>query len=84
MFEYKSSLETIDLSGLDYSAIDDFDSMFRYCDSLVTIYVSDKWQVQFEDYDVYGMFTDDYSLVGGAGTVYDEEHVDGAYARTYL
>ena len=53
--------------------------MFYGDSSLKTIYVSGEWNLNL-DASSY-MFNSCTSLIGGSGTSFDEEHVDGAYAR---
>lgn len=77
MFAY-TQLETYDLSSFDTSSVTDMSYMFSTCENLKTIYVSNK----FSNNVSYGpgMFSGCTSLVGGAGTTYDETKVDKTYA----
>ena len=55
--------------------------MYAGCTSLVTIYVSDKWNTEHLSLD-YGrdVFAECNKIVGGNGTIYDANHVDYSYA----
>ena len=80
MFYRMSVIETLDLSSFDTSKVGNMSWMFSSCDKLKTIYVSDKFvttKVSLRD----GMFKRSGSLVGGAGTVYDVNHIDTEYAK---
>lgn len=52
-------------------------STFDGCANLTTIYA----QKDFADYNNTNVFRGCTSLVGGAGTTYDANHIDGTYAR---
>jgi hypothetical protein len=54
--------------------------MFAGCDNLNKIYVGSDWSGDSVK-SSYGMFAGCNNLVGGAGTVYDENHTDAEYAR---
>ena len=80
MFSGCSSLTSLDLRGFDTGKVTNMNSMFYGCSSLVTIQVGDGWttaKVTNSDY----MFYDCTSLRGCYGTVYNESHIDKAYAR---
>ena len=89
MFVHQTKLRTLDLSSFDTRKVVDTDYMF-YGTNLTTIYVSSKFDlssVTNSDYMFYkalnsvvGVSTN-YVLTGGAGTTYDEAHVDKEYAR---
>ncbi|MBR6983152.1 MAG: BspA family leucine-rich repeat surface protein [Ruminococcus sp.] len=72
------SLKTVDLCSFDTSNVKEMRSMFENCYSLETITVSEKWTTSD---DSGKMFLNCDSLVGGKGTVFDEHHTDGEYAR---
>ena len=80
MFEYYKGT-TLDISNFDTSKVTQMGYMFNGSDNLKTIYVSDKFvtsSVTYYDY-IFGNCT---SLVGGAGTVYNADHMhDKTYAR---
>ena len=81
MFYGCDGLVNLDLSGFDTSKVEDFDWMFGDCDNLKTIYCGDGWTTENVIYSD-GMFYGCYELVGGKGTVYDEDHTDATYAHT--
>ena len=80
MFSGCEKLTSLDVSKFDTSNVKYMTWMFRECYKLVTIYAGDKWNTDnvtiLED-----MFTDATSLVGGAGTTYNDSHTDKAYAH---
>ena len=86
MFSY-SNVEILILNDFStYNKDVDCDMMFFNCSNLKTIYINEpnydfdtSKLVQFSH-----MFDGCTSLVGGAGTVYDENHIDGAYAHIDL
>ena len=80
MFTYMSKLTTIDLSSFDTRKVMDMSSMFYSMPELTTIYVSDDFVVD-QVASSGSMFGSDTKLVGGAGTVYDSNHIDKAYAH---
>ena len=80
MFMETTNLTTIDLGSFNTSRVTSMDSMFWELPNLRTIYVSNS----FTTANVTSggnMFTNDTSLVGGNGTVYDANHIDKEYAR---
>ncbi|MBQ6282679.1 MAG: BspA family leucine-rich repeat surface protein [Bacilli bacterium] len=80
MFQECDSLTELDITSFDTSKITSMHHMFRGCDNLKAIYVSNKFvtdQVTIHD----AMFTDSKKLVGGNGTTYSSSHVDKEYAR---
>ena len=88
LFRYCSGLTNLDLSGFKTDNVTDMRYMFGGCDHLSTIYVSELWNIsnmmESEDMDERGdsqMFYNCTIIVGGAGTVFDENHTDGEYAR---
>ena len=54
--------------------------MFFYCRNIKKISVGDNWTINAVE-DSMDMFAYCNSLVGGAETRYDEDHVDAEYAR---
>ena len=78
MFSDCSSIKTLDLSSFDTSMVGTFDYMF--CNTsegndyqLTTIYVSDKWNVQYPDGSYASgsfMFRNCFNIQGGQGTRY--------------
>ena len=82
MFNYCNALTVLDLSSFDTSNVLEMVGMFEDCSKLSTIYVGDGWTVDHLDADATeDMFDYCESLVGGMGTSYDPEHVDGEYAH---
>ena len=75
-----STLTGLDLSTFDTSNVTNMKSMFQGNQELTTIYVSDKFTTS-KVTDSTSMFYDDTRLVGGSGTVYDENNDDKTYAR---
>ncbi|WP_295092958.1 BspA family leucine-rich repeat surface protein [Ruminococcus sp.] len=77
---WRCSASSLDLSNFDTSNVTDMSGMFLESVSLESIIVSDKWSTEsvIEDED---MFYGCAKLQGGAGTVYDENHVDVEYAH---
>ena len=54
--------------------------MFEGCNHLETIYAGNNWSTDSVTSSA-NMFLDCFNLVGEQGTVYDENHVDAAYAH---
>ena len=71
---------SIDLSSFDTSKVTDMHYMFSNSTNLKTIYASNKFNTDAVTSSTE-MFYDCTSLVGGAGTRYDANHVDKTYAR---
>ena len=80
MFYDCSSLGSLDLSSFNTKHVNDMFIMFFGCSSLKTIYVSDLWTTVSVT-DGSKMFNYCSYLVGGAGTVYDANHIDYTYAH---
>ena len=80
MFLGCDGLTTLDLTSFNTDKLDDTLGMFLGCSRLTTIFVVDGWHTDFVTYSSR-MFEDCTSLVGGAGTTYDANHVDKAYAH---
>ena len=75
-----SQVTTLDLSSFDTSNVIRMNYMFIDSSKLKTIYASDKF-VDDSLNESDSMFLGCTSLVGGAGTTYDEEHTDYTYAH---
>ncbi|MBP3786863.1 MAG: BspA family leucine-rich repeat surface protein [Prevotella sp.] len=75
-----TSLKTLDLSGFNTSKVTNMNQLFYPCSSLKTIYVGSGWSTEAVTEGNY-IFNGCTSLVGGAGTRYDSNHVDKTYAR---
>ena len=80
MFSYCVSLTNLDVSKFDTGNVTNMGSIFSYCQSLTSIYVGDGWNTNKVTTSPY-MFLNCTKLVGGAGTKYDENHVDKEYAH---
>ena len=80
MFSGCSGLTSLDLSGFNTAKVTTMEKMFYDCSNLNTIYVSDLWSTAAVTKSNL-MFKNCPSLVGGMGTIYDSNHVDGAYAH---
>ena len=80
MFSGCSSLTELDLSSFNTPEVDDMSTMFKDDTNLKTIYVSDTWKLNRPKYSTE-MFSGCEALIGGNGTVYNPQHVDGTYAR---
>ena len=80
MFYYCDKLTVLDLSTFDTSKVMDTSYMFTDSSNLTTISVGDGWSMESNGYSD-DMFYYCTSLVGGAGTTYDENHTDASYAH---
>ena len=82
MFAQCYKLKVIDLSGLDTSNVTSMYYMFYDCNPYA-ILVSDKWDMTkvINKNSDDGMFYGCTDLIGGNGTKYDSDHIDGEYAR---
>ena len=80
MFSYSWRLTSLDLSSFKTDNVMNMSYMFTCCYGLTTIYVGDGWSAtNYQDSE--NMFAYCTSLVGGAGTKFDDEHTDYTYAR---
>ena len=80
MFEGCSGLTSLDLSSFNTENVTKFTNMFKECSNLKTIYVGSGWSTA-NVAEGTSMFYGCINLVGGAGTAYDENHVDHTYAH---
>ncbi len=80
MFGGCSALTSLDLSSFVTYRVEDMEVMFNNCKNLTTITVSTGWDTDNVQNSA-NMFSYSYNLVGGAGTIYDENHVDQDYAH---
>ncbi|MBR5053829.1 MAG: BspA family leucine-rich repeat surface protein [Bacteroidaceae bacterium] len=80
MFYYCPSLTSLDLSRFNTANVTYMHYMFFYCTNLKTIYVGEGWSTAAVTDSEY-MFYACESLVGGQGTVVDENHTDASYAH---
>lgn len=82
MFNNCLSLTELDLSSFNTENVNDTYAMFAGCSALTTIYVGSEWNTSKMSADYSrNMFADCLKLVGGAGTVFDANHVDYTYAH---
>ena len=72
---------TLDLSSFNTAKVKEMDRMFMTNPYLKTIYVSDKWTTEKVTDNGSDMFYRCESLKGSEGTVFDENHLDMAYAH---
>ena len=80
MFHSSKGLTSLDLSGFNTANVTDMGMMFFHCSGLTTIYVGEGWSTSKVE-NGGDVFNDCTSLVGGMGTVYDENHVEADYAH---
>ena len=80
MFWYCSGLTSLDLSNFNTLNVTDMSNMFAYCSNLKTIYSGENWNTS-NVIEGTSMFVGCESLIGGAGTTYDANHVDHTYAH---
>ena len=80
MFNHCIQLTSLDLGDFNTSRVTDMSGMFATCYALETIYVGDEWSmaavINSDD-----MFYNSRNLVGGQGTTYDSNHINGDYAH---
>ena len=79
MFQLCQNLEIVDVSSFDISKVTDMGQMFNYCPKLTTICCLSDWSGTTATSDF--MFSNCTSLVGGKGTVFDNNFRDKTYAR---
>lgn len=80
LFRGCTSMTSLDLSSLRTTKLRESEAMFEACSSLTTIYASGGWTMKSVTSDG-SMFTGCTSLVGSAGTTFDENHTGSEYAR---
>ena len=80
MFKGCSELQVLNLSSFDTHHVKSMSSAFESCSKLHLIYVGDGWNMDNVTH-AYNTFLDCFSLVGGKGTAFSEDHVDGDYAH---
>ncbi len=80
MFHSCKALTTLDLTNFNTANVTDMSYMFDGCNDLTTIYVGDGWSNESVT-NSEKMFMYCLSLVGGQGTTFDYDHVDGSYAH---
>ena len=74
------TLTSLDLSSFNTSNVTNMEGMFRYMYKLKTIYVGKNFSTTKAS-NSNKMFGNNSSLVGGNGTVYNEDYIDKTYAR---
>ena len=81
MFSGCSLLTSLDLSGFFTFTVTSMSKLFAGCTNLKTIYVN-KYDWSTESVTAGdGVFENCTSLVGGAGTTFNDSHIDYTYAR---
>lgn len=80
MFDGCNGLTSLDLSSFNTSNVRNMNCMFDGCTNMTTITVRDNWNTANVESSV-DMFTGCSSIVGGAGTQLDENHLDKTYAH---
>ena len=80
MFGGCSGLTSLDVSGFKTDNVTDMSYMFAICNQLSTIYASERWSMDNVE-NTEDIFYNSSKIVGGKGTTYDENHIDGEYAR---
>lgn len=80
MFYDCGSLEKLDLSSFDTHKVVEMDQMFYDCRMLGQILVGDGWSTESVT-SSGNMFYQCWSLVGSAGTYFDDDHIDAGYAH---
>ena len=88
MFLGCNKLQMLDLTSFDVSNVKDMRMMFGSCFELTTIYCEQDWSQivpannKLENMDnMYVMFSGCKKLVGGNGTTFDSNKINGTYAR---
>ncbi len=80
MFLGCMKLASLNIVSFNTSKVTDVSWMFFGCENLKTIKVSNAWSTNAVT-SSNGMFSNCTSLVGGAGTTYNINHVDASYAH---
>ena len=80
MFDNCSKLTDLDLSSFNTENVMNMSYMFYNCSKLKTIYASSLFTTDAVS-SSFGMFYNNTSLVGSAGTKHDSSHDDATYAR---
>ena len=82
MFSGCEKLTTLDVSSFNTAEVSNISAMFSGCSNLTTIYAGSEWYLNVNvDFDGNWVFLGCTNLVGGAGTVYDADHIDYTYAH---
>jgi surface protein len=80
MFYYCFRLTSLDVSGFKTDKVENMSNMFSNCLGLTTIYASKRWNMS-NVLTAENMFKRCTNLIGGAGTPYDENYINGDYAH---
>lgn len=83
MFQYAGWNGTglnLDISSFDTRQVTNFNNMFSVMSKTKTIYAGENFIIN-DGVSTANMLSGNFLLVGGAGTTYDVNHVDGEYAR---
>ena len=80
MFQRCRNLSSLDVSGFNTEKVTSMVCMFYGCSSLISIYVGGDWTTANVT-SSNDMFKNCISLIGGAGTTYDSNHIDKEYAH---
>jgi surface protein len=80
MFQGCDTLASLDLTGFNTRNVTDMGCMFNGCKNLETIHAGNGWNTGAVT-ESGGMFAGCTKLVGGQGTVYDENFVDATRAH---
>ena len=80
MFAYCTGLTYLNLGNFNTAKVKSMQDMFYSSSNLQTIIVGDGWKTDAVT-SSSSMFKNCTSLVGGAGTIYNANHVDKAYAH---
>jgi surface protein len=80
MFSGCRSLTSLNLSNFDTSKVTNTYDMFKDCNNLKTIIVSNKFVTNNMTTSIH-MFHQSSKIVGGNGTKYNSNYVDRTYAR---
>jgi surface protein len=81
MFAGCVNLTSLDLSSFNSGLVSNMGDLFSNCVKLKTIYVGDGWSTTGVGENGNGLFNNCTNLIGGAGTVYDPDHIDYTYAH---
>ena len=73
-----SAITELDLNNFKTDKVTTVYKMFEGCSALTTIYSDNDWSSIADGGDMFKGCT---ALVGGNNTLYDVNHIDGAYAR---
>lgn len=82
LFYGDENLTTLDLSSFNTEKVEYMNQMFKNSEQLHTIYVSNEWSTaSVNKYGSKDIFLNCKGLVGGCGTIYNENCTDVQYAH---